>query len=263
MKPLGRRQAVVLGLAGTGAIAVGAGGLLFSRSPFRPQAGGRLKEPENLRSQDGALKLRLEAAPAQAMVGGRVASVVAYNGSLPGPTLRLRPGDRLRVTLVNRLDMATNLHVHGMHVSPAGTGDNSFIRVEPGESFDYAYDLPANHPSGTFWYHPHHHGSVADQLAAGLYGAIIVEDLEGPPVTRERLLLISDISLTGTGSLRPPSAAERLRGREGETVLVNGQVRPGAACGRRGPRALARHQRLSRPLPSPSAGGQPASGHGP
>ena len=226
MKTVSRRQALALGIAGTGAVAVGGGGLLLARSPFRPKAGGRLNEPENLSSQKRELKLRLEAAPAQIMVAGRVASVAAYNSSLPGPTLRLHAGDRLRVTLVNRLDVATNLHVHGLHVSPAGNGDNSFLRVEPGESFDYEYDLPANHPTGTFWYHPHHHGSVADQVAAGLYGAIIVEDLEGLPVTRERLLLISDISLTGSGSLRPPSAAEQMMGREGETVLVNGQVRP-------------------------------------
>lgn len=226
MKPVSRRQALALGVAGTAAVAVGGGGLLWAQAPFRPETGDRLKEPVNLSSQDRVLKLRLEAAPARIMVAGRPASVAAYNGSLPGPTLRLRPGDRLRVALVNRLDKATNLHVHGLHVSPAGNGDNSFVSVQPGESFDYEYDLPANHPSGTFWYHPHHHGSVADQLAAGLYGAIVVEDPERLPVSRERLLVVSDISLTGSGSLRPPSAAEQVMGREGETVLVNGQVRP-------------------------------------
>jgi FtsP/CotA-like multicopper oxidase with cupredoxin domain len=227
MKPVSRRQALALGIAGSGAIAVGAGGLLWARSsPFRVEAGGRLIEPVMLSSQERSLELRLEAAPAQVSISGREAFVAAYNKTLPGPTLRLRPRDRLRVTLVNSLDVATNLHVHGLHVSPAGNGDNSFVSVEPGGSFDYEYDLPANHPSGTFWYHPHHHGSVADQVAAGLYGAIIVDDLEELPVTRDRVLLVSDISLTGTGSLRPPSLAERMMGREGETVLVNGQVLP-------------------------------------
>jgi FtsP/CotA-like multicopper oxidase with cupredoxin domain len=216
-----------LGIAGTAAVAVGSGGLILARSsPFRPETGHRLREPVTLSSRDRLLELRLEASPAQVTVAGRSASVAAYNSSLPGPTLRLRPGDRLRIKLVNSLDTATNLHVHGLHVSPAGRGDNPFIKVQPGESFDYEYALPASHPSGTFWYHPHHHGNVADQVAAGLYGAIIVDDVEKLPVTRDRVLLVSDISLTGTGNLRPPSVLERMMGREGDTVLVNGQVRP-------------------------------------
>ncbi|MET1156568.1 multicopper oxidase domain-containing protein [Arthrobacter sp.] len=227
MKPVSRRQALTLGIAGTGAIAVGGGGLLLTSSlPFRPETGGRLEEPVVLSSRGRLLELLLEAAPGQVTVAGREASVAAYNKSLPGPTLRLRPGDRLRVNLVNSLDTATNLHVHGLHVSPASNGDNSFVSVEPGGSFDYEYDLPANHPPGTFWYHPHHHGSVADQVAAGLYGAIIVDAPEELPVTHDRVILVSDISLTGTGALRPPSVAERMIGREGETVLVNGQVQP-------------------------------------
>ncbi|UNK44236.1 multicopper oxidase family protein [Arthrobacter sulfonylureivorans] len=227
MKPVSRRQALALGIAGTGAIAVGGGGLLWARSsPFRPATGGRLEEPVILGSRERLLELLLEAAPAQVTVAGREASVAAYNKTLPGPTLRLRPGDRLRIALVNSLDTATNLHVHGLHVSPAGNGDNSFVSVEPGGSFDYEYGLPTNHPSGTFWYHPHHHGNVADQVAAGLYGAIIVDDPEDLPVTQDRVLLVSDISLTGTGALRAPSVAERMMGREGETVLVNGQVAP-------------------------------------
>jgi FtsP/CotA-like multicopper oxidase with cupredoxin domain len=227
MKPVSRRQALALGISGTGAVAVGAAGLLWARSsPFRPETGHRLREPVTFSSRDRSLELRLEAAPAQVTVAGRESSVAAYNRSLPGPTLRLHPGDRLRVTLINSLDAPTNLHLHGLHVSPAGRGDNPFIEVEPGGSFDYEYALPANHPSGTFWYHPHHHGNVADQVAAGLYGAIVVDDVEKLPVTRDRVLLVSDISLTGTGSLQPPSLGERMMGREGETVLVNGQVRP-------------------------------------
>ena len=54
--------------------------------------------------------------------------------------------------------------------------------IEPGDRFDYEYQLGADHPPGVFWYHPHHHGHVADQLFGGLYGAIIVED--EPPSSR-------------------------------------------------------------------------------
>ena len=116
--------------------------------------------------------------------------------------------------------------MHGLHVSPEGNGDNVFVTVEPGESFDYDYRLPDDHPPGVFWYHPHHHGTVADQVFGGLYGAIVVEGPEELPVARERVLVVSDTSLDADGQLRQPSAMERMMGREGDLVLLNGQVRP-------------------------------------
>jgi FtsP/CotA-like multicopper oxidase with cupredoxin domain len=185
-----------------------------------------LAEPATLRSADGALQVRLEAVAGPVRIAGRKATAFGYNGDVPGPTLRLRPGDRLQIRLVNRLDAPTNLHVHGLHVSPEGNGDNIFVTVAPGETFDYDYRLPEDHPAGVFWYHPHHHGTVADQIFGGLYGAIVVEDPEELPVARERLLVVSDITLDAAGRLRQPSTMARMTGREGELVLVNGQVRP-------------------------------------
>ncbi|MEO5781113.1 MAG: multicopper oxidase family protein, partial [Arthrobacter oryzae] len=133
---------------------------------------------------------------------------------------------RVNVALENRLEGPTNLHVHGLHVSPEGNSDNVLVSVEPGTSFNYEYRLPANHPPGVYWYHPHHHGSVADTIFGGLYGAIIVQDSQPVPVTRERVLVISDISLTGGGSIAAVSAMEKMMGREGALVLVNGQLTP-------------------------------------
>jgi FtsP/CotA-like multicopper oxidase with cupredoxin domain len=185
---------------------------------------------------------------------------LSYNGGLPGPTLHLQPGDRVRVQLVNRLNDPTNLHVHGLHVSPEGNGDNAFVTVKPGASFDYDYQLPPDHPPGVYWYHPHHHGTVADQIFGGLYGAIIVSDpVRGSgqlPVTRERVVVISDITLNAAGSIRFPSAMARMRGREGDLVLVNGQARPilSAQAG-----ALAHRQRLHRSLPA-AAPSRPKTG---
>ncbi|HEV8004264.1 MAG TPA: multicopper oxidase domain-containing protein [Planctomycetaceae bacterium] len=75
----------------------------------------------------------------------------------------------------------TNLHTHGLHVSPAANSDNIFARVAPGDEFDFRYSLLASHPSGTFWYHPHKHGSVAYQVSNGLAGALIVEREPGGP----------------------------------------------------------------------------------
>lgn len=227
MKPISRRQALALGLVGAGATAAGGAGLLLAGTDqLRPRPGSGFTEPEMLSSSAGSLDVHLEPGPARVTIGDHKSSVAAYNGSLPGPTLRLRPGERLRATLANRLDEATNLHVHGLHVSPEGNGDNAFISVAPGESFDYEFILPPDHPPGTYWYHPHHHGTVARQLAAGLYGAIIVQDPQQLPVTRERVLVVSDISLDRAGNLRQPSPPERMMGREGQTVLVNGHVRP-------------------------------------
>lgn len=120
---------------------------------------------------------------------------------VPGPTLRLRPGDELAIRLVNSLDEPTDLHVHGLHVSPAANSDNVFVAVGPGESFDYSYRLPPDHPPGAYWYHPHHHGMVAGQIFAGLFGAIIVEDPEAIPVSRERILVVSDTTLDRVGNI--------------------------------------------------------------
>ena len=108
---------------------------------------------------------------------------------------------RRRVQLVNRLSQATNLHAHGLHVSPEGIGDNIFGQVGAGETARYEYTIPDDHPTGTFWYHPHLHGSVADQVFAGLYGTIVVTGPAEPPVTRERVLVISDITLAGNGNI--------------------------------------------------------------
>ena len=91
------------------------------------------------------------------------ASLVAmlHAGALMGPTIRLRPGDVLRLGLENRLPACTamaahgcvndtNIHTHGLWVSPAGNSDNVLIAVPPGGRFDYEYLIPNDHPAGTF-----------------------------------------------------------------------------------------------------------------
>ncbi|WP_010540326.1 multicopper oxidase family protein [Dietzia alimentaria] len=237
MSQLTRRQLLAVGLAGAGTAAVGGAGLWWTAREGDTTSGGGftgtdddLLEPDVLASRDGVLEIGLVAATARVRIGGRNADVHAFNGTLPGPTLRVRAGDTLRVSLANQLDAPTNLHVHGLHVSPEDNGDNPFVSIDPGGSFDYEFVLPDDHPPGTFWYHPHLHGYVADQLAAGLYGAIIVEDPVPVPVSRERTLVISDITLDRNGNPAAASPPEKMMGREGQTVLVNGQVRPHATA---------------------------------
>ena len=227
MQPISRRRALQLGGLGLLSAAVGGAGLTWqSASGFEPAPGRALTEPEVLRSSGGSLRVTLRATQGPTRVAGRDATTLSYNGGLPGPTLHLQPGDRLQVRLVNDLDAATNLHVHGLYVSPLDNGDNAFVVVQPGKSFDYDYQLPADHPVGVYWYHPHHHGMVADQVFGGLYGAIVVSDPEPVAVTRERVLVISDLTLDGAGRVSSPSAMARVAGREGELLLVNGQSRP-------------------------------------
>ncbi len=237
VRPITRRQALLLGVVGAGGLAVGAVGLSRTGLPWltpRPGsgpptggtagAGASLVEPPTLRAAGGLLEVELRMAEAEVDLGPRTGRLLAYNGTVPGPTLRLRPGDTLRVRLVNRIDQPTNLHVHGLHVSPRDPGDNPFVHLAPGDSRDYEFLLPADHPTGTFWYHPHHHGHVADQIFGGLYGAIVVED--DLPVARDHVLVVSDVSLDDAGRVRPPTMPDRMTGREGDLVLVNGRVQP-------------------------------------
>src|SRR5580658_2154453 len=95
-----------------------------------------------------------------------------YNGCMVGPTLRIRPGDRLDITVKNALPPneplgncmsgpedtphgfnCTNLHTHGLHVSPLE--DNVFLQIGPHEQYTYEYHIRPDHVAGTFWYHPH------------------------------------------------------------------------------------------------------------
>ena len=232
MPDISRRSALILGGVGIAGTAVGGTGFFVNQrissttSPASP-SGSDLLEPPELRSVSGTLTVDLEAASQQVTIAGRDVRALSYNGGVPGPTLRVRAGDTLRVRLRNGLADPSNLHVHGLHVSPENNGDNMFVTVAAGDSFDYQYDLPANHPPGVYWYHPHHHGFVADQVFGGLYGAIIVEDPDPIPASRERVLVISDITLDSAGTIPAATAMEKMSGREGDLVLVNGQLTPG------------------------------------
>jgi L-ascorbate oxidase len=112
------------------------------------------------------------------------------------PTLRAKPGDTIRVSLNNELSPepgctppdintphcfnSTNLHSHGLWVSPSGNSDNVLITIRPKVAFEYEYNIPATHPAGTFWYHPHLHGSTALQVSSGMAGALIVHGDRAP-----------------------------------------------------------------------------------
>lgn len=159
-------------------------------------------------------------------VGGVQAQLLTYNGLFPGPVIRIREGERLRLRFTNRLQEPTNLHFHGMHIDPAV--DNPFLEIPPGESLVYEFVVPEG-SAGLFWYHPHVHGLLARQLFAGLAGAIVVEGpADATPELRaaeEHVIVLKDLSLRD-GRPEPHKATDWADGKEGEMVLVNGRAQP-------------------------------------
>jgi FtsP/CotA-like multicopper oxidase with cupredoxin domain len=85
------------------------------------------------------------------------------------------PGDNVKIQLINDLPQDTNLHVHGLHVSPTANYDNVFVIIRPGRRFGYQYSVPLDQDPGMFWFHPHRHMLVDGQVVAGMAGAIVVE----------------------------------------------------------------------------------------
>ncbi|MGH7004289.1 MAG: multicopper oxidase family protein, partial [Alphaproteobacteria bacterium] len=150
--------------------------------------------------------------------------VWAYDGTVPGPLLRVRRGTTLTVTLENQVADATTIHWHGIRLPNAMDGVPHVTQapVKRGESFVYTFE--ANDP-GTFWYHPHWQSH--EQVERGLYGALIVDDDAPPAVDRDVLWVLDDWRLSpeakiveGFGNFFDMSHAGRL----GNTVTVNGRI---------------------------------------
>jgi FtsP/CotA-like multicopper oxidase with cupredoxin domain len=203
-----------------------------------------LVEPEVRRSANGVLQTTLRVAYAYKEIGGYRLSLRTYEGNIPGPTLRLRPGDTLRIRLVNELppnsdavplDMmlphhfnTTNFHLHGLHVRPDGLSDNIFRSMEPGQSYDIEVAIPNDHTRGTYWYHPHHHGSADVQLTSGMAGALIIEgdfdDIVEIAAATERVLILNEVLFDYRGTIEAydtvwPEASPRF-------LSINGQRQP-------------------------------------
>jgi len=133
--------------------------------------------PPMLSSRDGRLDVDLIAAPGVYTLDGHQFEGMLYNGAYVPPIWRVRLGDTVTVTLHNRLSEPTNLHFHGLGVSPLGNRDNVFLHVRAGVTFTYQVKIPARHV-GLFWFHPHMHGNVDAQIIGGMSGGIIVEGSE-------------------------------------------------------------------------------------
>jgi FtsP/CotA-like multicopper oxidase with cupredoxin domain len=156
------------------------------------------------------------------VIDGRPRRQQTYNGRLPGPLIRAKRGDTLKVNFRNELSNGTTIHWHGMRLPNGMDGVPGVTQdvVEPGEGFVYEYPLL---DASVFWYHPHF--QTLEQVGAGLYGAVLVEDPdEEDYLGEETVFAISDISLfeDGTPQQHPETDETTLLGREGATLLLNG-----------------------------------------
>ena len=173
---------------------------------------------------------RLAAGPIRSEIDGGAVDLLGYDGHFLGPLIRLEQNDALTLAFENGLDQATNVHTHGLSVSPEGYGDNPFLKVPPGGRQEYRFDLAGGRGnSGLFWYHPHYHGTDAAQLYSGLAGPILVTE---PADVRtqfgdvdERIAILKDIRLSG-GEVALHRRTDWVPGLEGPISLVNGQRSP-------------------------------------
>jgi suppressor of ftsI len=183
-------------------------------------------EPTELRAVDGVLRATLTAEEQEIEIAGQSILARVFNGTFVGPTLRVRPGERIEIELVNRLNEPTNLHFHGLHVSPGGEADNIFRTVNPGDSAHYVLDIPLDHPTGTFWYHPHMHHLALEQVFGGMSGVIIIDGIRErlPPDLQgidERLFALKDFQLDENNAILLEDIP-----RNPTTRTINGQIDP-------------------------------------
>lgn len=177
-------------------------------------------------------------------IGGDIITTRAYGQdgkaySIPGPTMKMVPGNKYILRFENRLPFETlstahnvfkdpnvsNLHTHGLHISPTSPSDDVTRSFEGGFGGDFVYDIPADHMGGTYWYHAHHHGSTFLQVSAGAFGFLIIDDAQdllpqNVADMQEKQLLIAylDPTVAGTGG------DTLIQGNLNPTWTVNGTV---------------------------------------
>lgn len=164
----------------------------------------------------------LTAAYVSKEIGGTTYRMLAYNGSIPGPTIRVAQGATVTVRFHNDTDKPALLHSHGVRMDNAFDGaQTSQQEIPPGGSYDYRLRFP---DAGIFWYHPH--ASEVYEQPLGLYGAFVVEPTDAsyfPPVNREEVLFLSDLPIeNGTIAIDEDGNDAALMGHYGNVFLVNG-----------------------------------------
>ncbi|MET4617491.1 suppressor of ftsI [Stenotrophomonas sp. 2619] len=188
--------------------------------------GAPLQSPVEIRyGADGISKGTLRPAMSAVSVGGQPYRALVFNGDYEAPLIRTRPGGTVAITLDNQMDEKTNLHFHGMTVTPLDSGDSIFREVGPHEKGLYRFKLPPDHSPGAYWYHSHFHGGAQRQVESGIAGPILVDGILDPfpelKGIRERVLVLRNFQKTFTGKLASEivTSAPSIR-------TVNGQADP-------------------------------------
>ena len=176
---------------------------------------------------DSVRAYSLVAAPGSAPLlgaGRPQTSIWSYNGKVPGPEIRVRQGERLRVAVQNRLNEETTVHWHGVRVPNPMDGVPHLTQkpIAPGETFLYDFSPP---DAGTYWYHPHQRSF--EQVGRGLYGPLIIEEHEPILVDRDLTWVLDDWRLLEDASISDDFGDRMdtgMSGRVGNTVTVNGRL---------------------------------------
>jgi FtsP/CotA-like multicopper oxidase with cupredoxin domain len=193
-----------------------ASGLMFAFGSVSNSLTAMAGQPLLLEAKAGTVKLLDDA--------GKTTSIWGYGGGVPGPLIRVRRGDEVWVQLKNSLSQPTTIHWHGIRIDNAMDGVANLTQkaIEPGEMFDYRFKVP---DGGTFWYHPHN--LSWEQVARGLYGALIVEEAEAPDVDQDIVMIADDWRLNENGGIDEEgfgSIGERAHaGRLGNVLTINGK----------------------------------------
>jgi FtsP/CotA-like multicopper oxidase with cupredoxin domain len=192
------------------------------RLPTETEGLPKAAPPEIVELADGD-EVDLEIAAVQKRIGDATVRMLAYNGSIPGPTLRAAEGAAVTVHVTNNGDLDATVHWHGLRLENRydGTHDTQ-APIPVGETFTYEVHVP---DPGVYWYHPHIREDYGQEL--GLYGNILVEPAEPdywPPAHREQLLTLDDV-LIEDGELAPftEETTHVAMGRFGNVMLVAGE----------------------------------------
>ena len=180
--------------------------------------------PSGARAAPREFRLRAAPGTARLVPAPYPGTAVWSYGSVPGPEIRVRQGERVRILVENALAEESTVHWHGMRVPNAMDGVPHLTQrpIAPGETFVYEFDAV---DAGTFWYHPHQNGPV--QVGRGLYGPLIVEEVEPVAVDRDVTWVLDDWRLLGDASISGGFGNMMdtgMAGRIGNTVTVNGRV---------------------------------------
>src|SRR4029453_19222984 len=202
--------------------APGTGGAAFPTDPSGlPQATG----PALLELGDGeVLELRVGAVAKR--LGDATVRMLGYNGSIPGPTLKVGQGSEIVVHVVNEADLDTTVHWHGLRLENRydGVPHETQAPIPVGGEFTYRIQFP---DAGLYWYHPHIREDYTQEL--GLYGNILVVPTEAdywPAADRDLVLTVDDL-LVEEGRIAPFSPTETsyaAMGRFGNLLLIGGQT---------------------------------------